>query len=409
MNRRRFLCTTAALVGLGWTPSVAANPVGMPAIEAFSDWLAALTPADGSGLMPYAHTVADIRSSNGSSPQWLDSAIGKRPPLSLIASADALLFYLKTGQSDNAKKVADGIVHWNRMLRSNQSRQTQGGMPSEIVWDGNAWVSGHYFYSADNLVIIEALLQAYALSGRNAYAETALNIGRWLRFSLFDGAKMGVWKKNFGPPMNYMLANGAVDNSIHTATEYLWIGALRSLHKIESTAGWDEMFKQALKFYADAQSPAGPWFDYFKPHKYSHSTGSWYWYQNRDIVIGDNTLRAALAAQQYGYVQQVTKFLKWLKPANGVFLWGYIDPSICKPQYLPQDKPYFDIVCTGLMRNLYTLRGNQELATLCTKRLLQLQAANGGWYWGHLSHSMEPINADQAVITGIWSLVDLVP
>ena len=113
MNRRTFL-KSAVMLGMPLRAYAAtqADPVAV-----FSRWLAGAQPADGHGLLTYfgpgsAHHPA---------------------PLSPLASANALLFFLNTGQWQPAQKIADGFVWWQRRIARQASAWVRGGLPSEIV------------------------------------------------------------------------------------------------------------------------------------------------------------------------------------------------------------------------------------------------------------------------------------
>ena len=390
MNRRTFL-KSAVMLGMPLRAYAAtqADPVAV-----FSRWLAGAQPADGHGLLTYfgpgsAHHPA---------------------PLSPLASANALLFFLNTGQWQPAQKIADGFVWWQRRIARQASAWVRGGLPSEIVRTAGDWSPGRYYYSGDQLVTIAALTRAYAHTGTGAYAETALDMARWMRETLFDGVRLNVWRRNYGAPMVAFTSDGAMVRAIRADTACLWLSALKALDPLDRASGWAQRYEVGARFFAGGQSEYGCWYDHFHP-SLRRGGDRWCWYGcdgQRPLLIGDNALRSALGAVQAGATQELEAFLRWLQPSAGVYLAGYLDPRTCRPAFLPGDRPYYDIVSTGLLRNLYHLLGRGTHAARCAQALARLQSPNGGWYWGRRAVSLAPLNQEQAVITGVWASVDLV-
>lgn len=354
----------------------------------FRAWLKSLERPGMRGLYPY------MARGNGA------HASGLSP----LASADVAIWAFGAGESDLGLKVASGLVHWQREVERQMPARVHGGLPSDFTPDGADWKPGTAFYAGDNLVCMAALARAHAASGRDEYATAALKMARWMRATLFDGRRAGVWARNYGPPMHYMTAAGAFDNSIHTTVEYLWLTALWDIDALDPRGGWAGMESEAATFLGAGQSPHGSWFSFFRPDSPRADGGKWYWYRETDVTIGDDNLRAALAAQRYGRKDQVAAFLNWLQPVDGVYVNGYLDPRTGRSKFLPGDSPYFDLVCTGLLRTLYERLGQREAASRCGAALLRWQAEDGGWHWGRRQSDMQPLKDERAVITGVWAV-----
>jgi len=390
-SRRKFVSSLAIPVTFSALNSIAQDEASISQrYLSFLNWIKSMTPESGMGLSGYMFSFRKDISS-----------------LSTLGTADSILLHLRMGNVDLAKNAANGLVHWHQFILRNAPDPVKGGLSSEFILRNGNWIHGDYFYASDNLLAISALLELHTVTNIDRYAATAQLIGRWLEKTLFDGKRIGVWSINYGPAMQYIRSDGAANNAIHTGMDFLWLSSLGGLHTLDPQRGWNQRLTKAIDFYRTSMSPEGCWYDYFQPHRVNESTGRWYWYRNTYLTIGDNTLRSALAAQAFGLRDQTTSFAKWLKPFNDKWLWGYLDPKSCTPKFLPTDTVYFDVVCTGLLRSWYTKTGQQQLAAKCQQALDMLQSENGGWHWGVQESNLQPLNSEQALVTGCWALADL--
>lgn len=401
MNRRKFLYLTAGLPALTLSrPSCSAvsdlhqdsqntatDSTTMQATAKFIRWVKQYQSVAGRGLYPYM-------------------AAPNAETLSTIASAKLLLFFIKQDDIASAISIADGLLYWLEQGKRQSVKLLRGGLPTEIHLNQTQSL-GDYYYASDNLIAVHAFYALYQKTGQGKYADAANNIGKWLAQGLFNGVRHGMWSVNYGPPMHYLTKAGAFDNSIHTAGDFLWLIALKDLHALQPNQGWLARLAKAIDFMRGAQMPSGAWYTYFKPDKKSKS-GTWYGYRGDDITIGDDNLRSALAAQQLGMAEQLIRFQHWLQPYQDTLLWGYLHTDKSTPKFLPSDVPYFDVVCTGLLRSLYHKLGRNDLAAKCQAQLNALQNSNGGWAWAVKQADLTPLNSEHAIITGCWALADIV-
>jgi len=354
----------------------------------FLGWLRSLERAGAHGLYPYMSGPGAAHLSG----------------LSPMASADLAVWALRTGEVDLGLRIASGLAHWQREVERSMPARVHGGLPSDLARDSAGWRPGTAYYAGDNLLCMAALCRAHAASGKEEYAVAALKIARWMRATLLDGRRAGLWARNYGPPMHYMTADGAYDNTIHTAVDYLWLGALREVSELDKAGGWLAMEAEASSFLADAQSRHGSWYSYFQPDTPRTAAGRWHWYRGTDVALGDDGLRATLAALRYGRSGQVQAYLQWLQPAEGVYVHGYLDPRTGSPKFLRGDAPYFDMVCTGLLKALHERLGRMEESARCEAAMLQWQANDGGWHWGRRQGDMQPLKDEEALITAVWAM-----
>ena len=389
MNRRSFLKMTSIIPIMVSESCHANNNISKnlnSSTQKFVQWLKPLQSTTAQGLFPYMETK-------------------NATCLSIVASAKLLLFFLRIGDIDSATVIGNGLVYWQKRSQQQGSKFAKGGLPTEIYLNSNQPL-GDYYYASDNLLSIHALDELYKVTNNGSFAETALSIGHWFEQNLLDGVRHSLWKTNYGPAMHYLTSKGAFDNTIHGAGDFLWLVALKDLHALESNHGWQQRLAKAINFMQDAQMSSGAWFTYFQPDK-NKTAGKWYGYRGDDITIGDDNLRSALAAQHFGMTKQEEQFTKWLQPYDDVMLWGYLNTQKSSPKFLPSDTPYFDVVCTGLLRTWYRRRGQNDLANKCQNRLDSLQASDGGWYWAAKQSNLKPLNNEKAIITGCWALVDI--
>jgi hypothetical protein len=389
MNRRDFSVSLAlALAAQQLTADEASAGQIVLARRRFRAWLRSLERPGSRGLYPYMVRGNGMHVSG----------------LSPLASADVAIWAMSQGDDELGLQVASGLVHWQREVERQLPARVHGGLPSDLAPDGSGWKPGSAFYAGDNLICMAVLARAYAASGQDRFAQAALKVARWMRSTLFDGRRAGVWSRNYGPPMHYMTAAGAFDNAIHTAVDYLWLGALREVDLLDPQGGWAAMESEAAAFLAKGQSAFGSWYSFFRPSSPGARAGQWHWYRGTDVTLGDDGLRATLAAHRYGRMDQVQAYLEWLKPVDGAYVNGYLDPSTGRSKFLPTDAPYFDLVCTGLLRTLHERVGQREAAARCEAALLRWQAEDGGWHWGRRQADMQPLQDERAVITGVWAV-----
>ncbi len=380
----------AALPAAGAT-AVAGPPSDTPLARArarFRAWLDTLERPAARGLLPYMAHAGGVHAS----------------ALSPLASADVALWALSVGDVARADRIAAGLLHWQREVERLLPARVHGGLPSELPARGDGWVPGTAFYAGDNLLCMAALARTARVTGRGDHAEAALRIARWMRGTLFDGQRHGLWASNPGPPMHYMTADGAYDNAIHTTVEFLWLAALAEVDGLDPQGGWAAMEVRAADFLAAGQADNGAWHALWKPDTPGARRGRWQWYRGGDTVLGDDGLRASLATLRYGRTGQARDWLRWLQPLEGTYVPGYLDPRTGAAKFLPGDAPYVDLVCTGLLRSLHARLGDAQQAARCEAALLQWQAADGSWHWGRRRAGMQPLNEERAVITGVWAV-----
>ena len=178
----------------------------------------------------------------------------------------------------------------------------------------------------------------------------------------------------------------------------LWLKALHLLHHL-MLCGWSTF--EDGKTFVKCPNGIRAWYTYFKPDNYGRN-GKWYGFGGENITIGDDILRSALVAQHFGMTEQVVRFQHWLKPMK-IPCSGAITYRHKQPKFL-QDTPYFDVVCTGLLRSWYRQLGDNALANKCQQVFLQTQSANGGW--AVTQQGPKPLNQQQAMVTGA-ALVDV--
>jgi hypothetical protein len=361
MNRRALgAAIGASLMAVG-TPTLLAqtSTTAERAKQAFERWLRRVTPNGGQGMVQYMSFGQGVRPA---------------PSVSTVATAYLLQTYLQLGETAKAIRLGTALAGAQRLTERTAAQSVRGGMPTQFQVTSSGLKPGDYFYAGDCLLVIDALLRLTETTQVGRYTESALAIARWLESTLFDGVRLGLWRRNFGPAMQYMRSDGAANNAIHTGM---------------------------------AQAAQGCWYDHFVPSGETVTAGTWQWWQGGQATIGDNNLRSALAAAHFDWQDQCQLFDNWVKPAPGGLLWGYLDPSNCQPKYLPTDTPYFDVVCTGLLRSWHRKRNSPAVAALCQDTLNGLQSQNGGWHWGIKSSNRQALNPQQSTIVGCWALADV--
>lgn len=319
---------------------------------------------------------------------------------STIATAYALLFFVRRDRA-MAERLANALIAEQAKHLSNP--HVSGGLPS-MPADPKA-----PFYSSDALIVLEGMLELYAVTSDERYLACADHLFRFIA-QLVDGKKAGVLAQNFGFPMTYVTAAGAYNNVLTINVGMMFFTALQEYARVRGSRAAQAIYTQGRSFLLrEAQSSHGPFYNSYDPgyppKPYSRARWKWYSHSNgRSVVIGDNVLASAIGAAKMGGIEQAKRAAAWLKPRGGA-IYGYLDANTGGPAFVPRDRPYYDIVVTGmyaeLLRQIDEFTSSKQRDVVAT--LAEARAADGGWYWGHYVDGGFVDNAE-ALITGYWAV-----
>lgn len=299
------------------------------------------------------------------------------------------------------KKYAQAIVFAQQIMAKTYP-ELKGALASSYVRHKNGLVAGQYVYACEQLVCISALLKAYSHFKEDSFLIAAHDNAMFIKRTFLNGYALGAWNQPFPIPFNYLTTNQAFENTMRNGVEYLWISAFLELYKHTHEYIWLQLYQDALAFYKNSQADNGLWFDTFFPNK-----KTWAWYQTTNVVA-DNMLRCAIASTLVGEDKQVDHFLQQLERHHDKgLIMGYLSTIDANNGFISQDKPYYDVVATGLLRNLYMLRGNYGLASQCQQTLTLLSDSKSGYFWGRYQHDFSPVGKEKAVITTLWASANL--
>jgi len=327
--------------------------------------------------------------------------------LSLRASAQVARYMVRRGRDAEALAIGDALLGWQHSGDGEDGLLLGGAFPTEIVRRSDGYDALPVYDSADNLAIIEALLDLHSLSGHAGYLAAAVRAGEWLRDVMAHGELYGVWLEPYGVPMASVL-DGALDNRIPIGRTAFWIPTLRRLGALAGVSGFDALADRLTAFGRLGQNESGGFYDHYEPGwppaPFHQDRFQAYGYDNS--VVADDSIRAAISAVQRGDLEMAERFTDWLStPAAGIF--GYISLLTGDGLFVEGDLPYYDVVSTGLIRSLYERLGFDVQSE--TAFLIDAQYTNGGWYWGLVASDGEPITGEQATLTGLWAVMDLSP
>ena len=323
--------------------------------------------------------------------------------LSPLATAKTLIWAAKLNNLPLVSTCAAALVKAQQGL-DRQYPAFSGAVASSYTVKNGQLMAGNYIYSSEQLVVLYALLEAYQILKDETYLKKALALASVLKKTFFNGVALGAWKKSFPVPFHYITVEGAYENSMRNGVEFLWITALEKLSVLTGKMEWHTLYEDAIDFYLHSYADNGLWFDVFHPDK-----KKWEWIY-KDNVIADNTLRCAMAAKLHQQSKPANDLLAQFKSDKMPLVYGYLSQEIEGSGFIKRDKPYYDIVSTGLMRDLASLCDQQQLAQRCQKTLNHLgNKSQGGFYWGRYTDTMRPVQQEKAVITTLWATVNLHP
>ena len=321
--------------------------------------------------------------------------------LSPLATAKTAIWAAKVGQPVLLQQCAKALVTAQQQL-AKQHSQLAGALASSYQSTPKGLEAGQYVYACEQLVAIYAWLQAYEYFKEESFLKAAIESAKFLKKFFLNGYALGTWQQPYPIPFNYLTVSGAFENTMRNGLEYLWISAFKELYKYTNDAVWHQIYEDALAFYLVSQADNGLWFDAFLPNK-----KQWVWYQNSNVVA-DNMLRCAIAASLNKQTQQVDLFLNQLQIQHqDCLIKGYLSTVDGADGFIAGDRPYYDIVATGLLRNLYDLQGNKILAAQCQAKLKSLQDSSAGFFWGSYAQDFSPVSQEKAVITTLWASANL--
>jgi hypothetical protein len=338
---------------------------------------------------------------------------GARTTLYPMLSGKLVLWLLAQDRVDEAVAVADKLLEWQQTDDSNATKhRSYGGFPSLLTNSGGGnWVAGDgvnpiRYYSGDGLVILAALLALYDETSDADYLTRATLVGDWLVEVMSDCVQFGIWYEDHGAPVEFVDSAGNFSSHILTSC-YMWIGALDHLSVATSDASYGNQADDARAFYALGQIASGPFWDHYDPiyPPVAYDVANWDPHASGGL-LADSTLRAAIGAAKAGDLTAAAETLAWIQVGADAGVFGYLDVSTGGP-LAAMDPDYYDEVSTALYRALCQWCDQLGLARGAQRRLLALQAANGGWYWGQVAATCVPLADDQAVIVGLWAGTDL--
>jgi hypothetical protein len=117
-------------------------------------------------------------------------------------------------------------------------------------------------------------------------------------------------------------------------------------------------------------------------------------------------LMSALGAQALGDAAGVQRYLDWAQPVGGSF-YAYVNVDTKQSAFIPTDRPYFDVVCSGMYSVLQAQAGRPRVPA-ALNALMTARADDGGFRWGRLADGSGWIDdGAEALVTGYWAALAL--
>jgi hypothetical protein len=341
---------------------------------------------------------------------FVNTSTGRAEDLSTLATAKSILFHLQRNRIDSARANGLALIAVQQLAQAGAAARSYGAFPSAVAVNAGHVVSNGFHYAGDNLVAIAALVALGRKTGDARFVAAARLAGRWIVDVMTQGTRFGVWAEDHGAPMNFVDAAGNFDNRIMTGVNALWLKSLAALADATGDQSFRATMKRAWAFLAKSQTAVGAYLDHYDPGypAVAYDAARWRTFGIDGSVVADNSIRTALGALGQGDVAGARRFLAWLAPtAGGVY--GYLDGATGHAKFVAGDAPYYDVVASGLLRSLAERLGETRIATLARDFLATTQSQNGGFIWGRVAATLQPIENREAALTGLWAVADIAP
>jgi hypothetical protein len=317
---------------------------------------------------------------------------GEESPL---ATAYAILWLLGTHPSE-ARRLGEALLELQHA--SLENRYVHGGVPSIA----NARLA--FYYSSDALICTKAMVALWHATHDDRFLGSA---GRFADFVLRMTSGPEFLLSNVGYPMQYVTPDGEYQNSLVTNVGMLFFDALRDYGQAAGNGRILQLFDVGKEFLlSEVQAPNGAFYDHYDPGypPVHYSRSRWRWFKNDGdgkIGISDNMLMSALGAQLLGDGSHVARFLDWVRPVDGAF-YAYVNVDNREPAFVSGDRPYFDIVCSG-MYSVLRARAQRSADPAALAALAGAAAGDGGYRWGKLAGDGWVDSSAEALVTGYWA------
>jgi hypothetical protein len=316
-----------------------------------------------------------------------------------LATAYAILWLIATHPNE-ARRLGEALLELQHA--SLENRYVHGGVPSI------ANLRPQLYYSSDALICTKAMMALWHATRDDRFLGSA---GRFADFVLRMTNGPGFLTSNVGYPMQYVTPDGDYQNFLVPNVGMLFFDALRDYGQAAANGRILQLFEVGRDFLlSEAQAPNGAFYDHYDPgYPPVHYTRSrWRWFKtdgNQNVNISDNMLMSALGAQVLGDGSHVRRYLDWARPTEGAF-YAYVDVDSRQPAFVGGDRPYFDIVCSGMYSVLRSrAQRSPDPAALAT--LSAAAADDGGYRWGKFAGDGWVDNSAEALVTGYWAALSL--
>jgi hypothetical protein len=378
VNRKTFV---GAALGAAASACMPHRARAIDSGAAFSDWILHYQVAP-SGLCRYFRFGANEREE------------------SPLATAYAILWLIGSHPNE-AQKLGQALIELQNASLGN--RYTRGGVPS-IANDPQ-----QLFYSSDALICIKAMMALWRATRDERFLGAA---GRFADFVESMTDVRGFLTSNVGYPMQYVSPNGDYQNFLVPNVGMLFFSALHDYGQAANNGRSLQLFDVGRSFLlSEAQAPNGAFYDHYDPGypPVPYTRSRWRWFssdKNGNVGISDNMLMSALGAQQLGDGSQVRRYLDWARPSNGAF-YAYVNVENGQPAFISTDKPYFDVVCSG-MYSVLRARAQRGVDPATVAVLNSAVTNDGGYRWGKLASGDGWVDSGaEALVTGYWAVLCL--
>lgn len=337
---------------------------------------------------------------------YYDAETGERSFISTAVSADVVRFLLARGDVDRAVATGYALLGVQHAGAGPAGERLRGAFPSEIHPTGEP-LGTDQFDSADNLAVVEALVDLYATTRDPIFLDAVERAAGWLRDVMSHGERVGVWCERLPGLMRLVTREGAFDNRIPVGRSLFWLPTLERVARVLDAPEFAELAAQGRAFAALGQGAHGGFADHYDPGwpAQPFSPDRFRPWGMDGAVFADDSLRAALGLAATD-PDAADRFLDWLDVDAGK-VHGYLGWDDGAARFVPGDRPYYDVIATALYREL--VGPEAPLAARAEHYLATTQGPDGAWHWGRVAATGEPVDSLEATLTGLWAVQDLAP
>jgi len=261
--------------------------------------------------------------------------------------------------------------------------------------------SGTGYYSIDAMRAIPALIEAYELTGNQAYLDSAILAGGTYLYNMQKKpSEVGVHDRYYGGFAQAVMEDDSWNAEMHVVDLY-GLKALKMLYDLTSDQKYVEMINGMLAFY---RSGFENFYMMFSPSPYGD--GKWHRVGTYENSIFDDDFAYALNSlyEHEGWTSTVRKVYEHLNASDSNSEYPAYNPAVCWAGYIDVEAKapacdYYDAVSAGILWRIR--RRHDKISYEHSRKIIEKYYENF-MYWGLKFEDYSPVEDRQSTITVSW-------